>query len=221
MKKPAAPMTEEDIEYCVGMLKEALSVPAAHSRVDELLGFFEAECKRVLSLFEGCPPKEIQPLADANETFWLERSYPLAPCPFSHAAHALAAVFSLSEAVAHRDSYADDFCTWAQEEADSLGHMLRLVRLCELETKAAKRKIAGSSAGRKSGQSRREAIAPRNQRIKKAGLGLRASGLAPHDVSGRLAQRQFGGKALSAKQLGKILRKEGVLPPSKKRRKPR
>lgn len=131
-------MTEEDIGHLVGILKEALSVPAAHFRVGEILGLFEAECKSVLSLFKEVPPGDIHVLSDANETIWLGRYYSHYAPPFGEAIRALAAVFSLKEAFARRDSYADDFCFWAPEEAESLGDLLRLMRLGYLETKTTK-----------------------------------------------------------------------------------
>lgn len=233
MRKATAPMTEEDIDHCVRMLKEVLPFPDAHDRADEILGFFEGECKRALSQVKGVPSKEIRALTDANNVFWFKSSYPIRANSegewthvevdlFSRATDALTTVLSLKEAV-RRGRYPDDFCVWAQGEVDELRIRLKLMRLCELEGQTTQSGIVGSSAGRKSGQARREATVERNKLMKKRALELLESGVAtPHSLAERLKGKDFPGKKLTtSKQVRSILQKEGVLPPLKKRRKRR
>jgi hypothetical protein len=234
MKKPAAAMTVEDIEHCIRLLKGALSVSIDHSRVDEILGFFEVDCKRVLSLGKGVPPKEIQALADANDVFWLKNSYPIYTTSdgrtihvevdlFSLAADALTAVYFLRDAFAHREFYADDFCTRAQEEADDLLNRLKLMRFYEAETRAAKKEWDGKISGRRSGEARREEVAERNRLMDKRAREMLASGAAtPHALAGKLKDKEFSGKKLtSSRQVRSVLQEKEVLPPSPKRRKRR
>lgn len=127
----------DEIDRGIGVLKEAIDLSDPF-QVGYILEQLEAECKRVLSLFNGVSRKEIDDLRDANAIFWIKEFYPPAP-PFEEALHALAAVFSIKEAYASRDSYQDDFATWIKEDADNLGDLLKLMILAaELEEKRAR-----------------------------------------------------------------------------------
>lgn len=220
MKKPTKNMTGEDIEHCLGMLKDALSVSEGQLQVGEILSFFETECKRVLSLFHDVPPESISNLADANETFWLEREFPHYASPFGEAISALAAIFFLRDDLALRDSYADDFAVWAREEADMLGVRLKTMRHGELETEKTLRSVTGSANATYGGQVRGEELADRNQEIITVAKEFLAK-YPRHEIIGKLKKRGFPGPKgdpLSEKQLRNILRQEKIIPPPQKRK---
>jgi hypothetical protein len=187
-------------------------------RASRLEQAFDAECERVQSEMPEFTQKEIDKLSDANEVFWLERSYPHYASPFGEAINALAAVFLLKDYYARRDVYADDFTAWAKEEANRLGNLLKEMRLGELQAKSTKSSIAGAVAGRTGGKSRREKLSARNQKIENAAEELITDkGLRPHELVRRLKKRTFDGDSPEPKQLRRILRKTTIIPPPKKR----
>lgn len=215
------PIDESD--RVIEILKEAVALSDS-SRVDEILGEIEADCRRTLSLFKGIPQEEIDELRDANEVFCLESSFPHYASPFGEAINTLASVFLFKNDYAMRHVYADDFTGGAKEEAGRIGALWKMMRLGVLEAKETTRRITAAAAGQLGGLLRRENRSQQNQSIKKAAVEmLSEKGISPRELAGRLAKRTFPSpdlspKKLSPKQLRTILRKEGILPPPKKRK---